>query len=352
MRKVLSLVLAVVMVLGMASVAFAANSKEPLTLSDTGWSTKPTDAGKAIGTSAEYGKTIYIPIMTASGNLELVRGDSAVNTEKVKDIVDGIRVKVSYDMGKEYVSGTPTVVSKKTAGQDNYQYYLAIKTVAAPEETDENDVIMYVTLNSASKDLAVTFSLKNKGVDVDSDFDVEAEEKTVWNFDDVDDTIEINFDEDYAIFTVNAKGEAEKPLYFDYKVNQAVIDANPTANIDFFGFKDAPTFYKSGIMAITCDADAFVYEIVDNQVIALKGEYNKETEMFEFKTRKLGKYAISDVELVSAEPDEDISSDVPSADEAPDEKPNPDTGVNGFANVAVVTAVVALAAAGAVAFKK
>ena len=363
MRKALSLVLAVVMVLGMATVAFAANSKEPLTLSETGWSTKPTDDSKEIGSTTQYGKTIFIPIIvTATGNqLELVRGATSEESEAVKDIVDGIRVKVSYDMGKEFVAGTPTVVSKKTDGQDNYQYYLAIETVDAPEETDENDVIMYVTLNSESKDLPVTFSLKNPGVSIDSDFDVTAEEDTVWNFDDVDDVIEINFDEVYALFTVNAKGESEKPLYFDYEVNQAVLDANPTANIDFLRFRDNPRFYKTGTLAITCDADAFVYEITeDNEVVALQGEYNKETEMFEFRTRTLGYYAISDVELVDgAAPvvdGDDVIDEVPSASEAPTTddgtKGNPDTGVNGFANVAVVTAVVALAAAGAVAFKK
>ena len=373
MRKALSLVLAVVMVLGMATVAFAATERPVLGLDTDNMTTDPTKTDKGIGAtgSAEYGKTIYIPIVykevtVAGGVNDYLKVDTA-NSDYVKDVINGIRVKVSYDMGKEFVSGTPDVVTKKATdlGLTDYVYYLAIETVEAPEETDTNDVIMYVDLNTNSEDIPVTIALDNGTLNIDSDmgFEIGTEESGIISFDEIDytDPIDISFDDDYAIFTVNAKGESDKPLYFDYEVNQAVLDANPTANIDFLRFKDAPSFYKSGTMAITCDADAFVYEITeDNEVVALQGEYNKETEMFEFRTRTLGYYAISDVELVDgAAPvvdGDDVIDEVPSASEAPTTddgtKGNPDTGVNGFANVAVVTAVVALAAAGAVAFKK
>ena len=383
MRKALSLVLAVVMVLGMATVAFAATQRPVLTLDTKNMTTDPTKTDKGIGAtaSAEYGKTIYIPIQygatieassSNSGNqIRHEEGDylmvDTADSEFVKDVANGIRVKVSYDMGKEFVSGTPDVVTKKATDLDlsDYVYYLAIETVEAPEETDSNDVIMYVDLNTNSEDIPVTISLDNGSGDIDTyfSFEIPTEETRIVTFDDVDytDPIDISFDDGFAMFTVNAKGEADKSLYFDYEVNQAVLDANPTANIDFLRFKENPSFYKSGIMAITCDADAFVYEITeDNEVVALQGEYNKETEMFEFRTRTLGYYAISDVELVDgAAPvvdGDDVIDEVPSASEAPTTddgtKDNPDTGVNGFANVAVVTAVVALAAAGAVAFKK
>ena len=372
MRKALSLVLAVVMVLGMATVAFAATERPKLSLDLTGMTTDPSKTDKGIGaTAAQYGKTIYIPIVFDEATNGYVVGDylkvDTANSEYVKDVANGLKVKVSYDMGKEFVSGTPTVVTKKATNLNlnDYVYYLAVKTVDAPDETDTNDVIMYVDLNTNSQDIAVTIALDNGTLDIDTDlgFAIETEESSIISFDEIDytDPIDISFDDDYAIFTVNAKGESDKALYFDYEVNQAVLDANPTANIDFLRFKDAPSFYKSGIMAITCDADAFVYQITeDNEVVALQGEYNKETEMFEFRTRTLGYYAISDVELVDgAAPvvdGDDVIDEVPSASEAPTTddgtKDNPDTGVNGFANVAVVTAVVALAAAGAVAFKK
>ena len=66
---------------------------------------------------------------------------------------------------------------------------------------------------------------------------------------------------------------------------------------DFITFKGEPSFNKNGTLYIYADKDSFLYQVVDGELKAVDAEYDEDYEAWEFKTRKLTAYAISDVEL-------------------------------------------------------
>lgn len=109
--------------------------------------------------------------------------------------------------------------------------------------------------------------------------------------------------------------------------------------------------------------DCFIYSYVDGELNDITDSFSysddaEEIPGWSIKTRTLGTYIISDTELDIGGYDDDID-DEPVLDD-PDvdvdnvepAKPIPNTGSSDMVNVAVVAAVVSLAAAGAVAFRK
>ena len=94
------------------------------------------------------------------------------------------------------------------------------------------------------------------------------------------------------------------------------------ANIDFINFEYAPSFNKTGVAYIYADEDAFIYEVTADGAKEIKGlAWDEDYEAWTFKTRTLGSYAISDVELTEKTETEDKDDTTPDGG-----KENPDTG--------------------------
>ena len=70
------------------------------------------------------------------------------------------------------------------------------------------------------------------------------------------------------------------------------------ANIDFITFEFEPSFNKIGQVWIYADEDAFIYKKGAEGAEKINGlEWDEDYEAWTFKTRELGAYVISDVEL-------------------------------------------------------
>ena len=87
------------------------------------------------------------------------------------------------------------------------------------------------------------------------------------------------------------------------------------ANIDFVNFEFEPSFNKNGT--------AYIYEVTADGAKEIKGlKWDEDYEAWTFKTRTLGSYAISDVEL-----DEKTKTEDKNESSKPEGgKENPDTG--------------------------
>ena len=97
------------------------------------------------------------------------------------------------------------------------------------------------------------------------------------------------------------------------------------ANIDFITFEKAPRFNKIGTAYIYADEDAYIYEVTADGAKEIKGlEWDEDYEAWTFKTRTLGAYAISDVELDEKTVTEDKTDESSKTDDGV--KENPDTG--------------------------
>jgi len=120
--------------------------------------------------------------------------------------------------------------------------------------------------------------------------------------------------------------------------------ADSDADMDFYLFDGDKNFttFNSNVKLYFNDADEedFVYQIKDDKTIVPVGEYNEDEGCWIVKTRTLGRYVVSDVELKEFE----------SAANAADD--NPDTGANDVVGIATALAAVALVSAAAISLKK
>lgn len=82
-----------------------------------------------------------------------------------------------------------------------------------------------------------------------------------------------------------------------YAANVDVVKAYPDAELTFIGFKDGATFSSNVKVEFSAEKDQFIYEIKDGKVTATNLKWDDSAYAFTGKTRTLGKYVISDVEL-------------------------------------------------------
>ena len=94
------------------------------------------------------------------------------------------------------------------------------------------------------------------------------------------------------------------------------------ANIDFVNFEGKPSFNKTGTLYIYAAEDSFIYEVTKDGAKAIKAEWDEDYEAWTFKTRTLGSYAISDVEL----DEKTVTEDKNESSKPETGKENPDTG--------------------------
>ena len=296
-------------------------------------------------------------------------GDAVNTTEELFDLVDANKasLKVKITDGKEYIE----TAKINDAGDE---MYLDITTVDSLS-TKDGEVAFELTLSAkgASEFKDRTLEIKKQKIglttasaetDVTDSMEVDAQGEIL-------DTEDMEACEDYEIiwgdnelarFVVDLDdNDGKKNLSYTTAPVDALIEANPTANMDFFTLKAAPRFNKIGEMTIYADGDVFkyIYEIdADGQLSEVNATYDEDEEGFVFNTRTLGSYVVSDIELVGAAIDEEVpgesDTEVPGESDTTtdDGRENPATGANDMVNVAAAMAVVSLAAAGAVAFKK
>ncbi|MGN0664796.1 MAG: hypothetical protein ACI4L5_06935, partial [Negativibacillus sp.] len=166
-----------------------------------------------------------------------------------------------------------------------------------------------------------------------------------------------------ATFDFNEAAFVEVKLFpgTTYKVNvntkydKTIAKEYPEADFDFVELSG--DFDKTADVVIPSSKDnKYIYEVVDGELVPVNAEYVKDHKFesgekvngYLFEATELGKYAISDVELdLEVEETKNESNTNNSGN-----KTNPETGANDFVGAAVALAVVSVAAAGALAFKK
>jgi len=153
-----------------------------------------------------------------------------------------------------------------------------------------------------------------------------------------------NYDE---ALTLEARVYHNDVLYFncDNAPDRDIIGrlADSDADMDFYVFnedKNFTTFNSNAKLFFNdADEDSFVYQIKDQKLVPV-GEYDEDEACWVVKTRTLGAYVVSDVEL------KEFEAAAGTVDG------NPDTGANDVVGIATALAAVALVSAAAVSLKK
>ena len=398
MKKVLSLVLALACVLSLSAVAFAADAVDPAKVYN-GDGEEVSDISVAAnvikGDPVEPASTFYVPISPAM-DTQIKDGDDVDFT--VEDLVDtkNFKFDVDKDAGSKLISKISVVDDKKLGSMERTAYLkFELKDVT---DTDEHKSTGTITFKAKNYKLAgckpgsktessgandakwtdnyeVTFkynlwiSNEKKGNDDNPDVG-----DRVYMDPDKNDTNTLIWGDDRAALKFEADDDAKKfyarlstsnmsDIYAEYG---DPVDADLWF-YDFVGHPTVPATSKATLtLGIPWDDDddytpdpenCFIYELdADGYLtdVTSKFTYSEDDEEipgWSIRTRQLGTYIVSDTEL-------DVTVDEPETSEPADvETPNsgkdiPNTGSSDMVNVALVAAVVSLAAAGAVAFRK
>lgn len=325
MKKLFALVLAVAMVLAVATVAMAKVEGVPAVgdievdkvLRVDGSKVKVRDSGDYVW----YGDTAALLLLDENGN-PVTEYDSVKSVRVSYDWKGGMNsdqvVKSEIVKKKVHDAAAAEAVGHGVVANE-YYYFLCISTKANPNKTADTDIMGKMTIKGGSGSAKITeeipaeFGITLKFPDTASDATIEEDPK-VFEFDDSkadkldeDEEFEFEFSEfEDNTFTVNTVGQGKLVISADADYDEEIGAKYPQANLDFFNGNGA-SFNKTGELFLKADEGSFLYVVRDGVLSAVKAEYDEYDEGFYVKTRTIGKYVISDVEL-------DVSASAPSVD--------------------------------------
>ena len=410
MKKVLSLVLALACVLSLSAVAFAADPVDPSKIynSDGDVSDKVGDPSAGIGSikgdPVTPASTLYVPlgmnmdedffadpaVRGQLGDITRVTLGQLVDTDLFKFSVDkddgaklikSIKVKDDYRLGSMTRTAYLVIEFNDITDTDEHKATGTIEFKAKkdkdPGKKPGSDDAMTGTggLSTWAKNDTYTinynFWVSNDPVRNDDNPDVG---DRVYFDPDKNDTNVLVWGDDRAALKFESDDDARKFYARLSTSNMSDIYAEYGDPVDadlwFYNFVGHPTVPATSKATLTLgipwDEDddytpdpenCFIYELdADGYLndVTSKFTYSEDDEEipgWSMRTRQLGTYIVSDTEL-DVTVDEPETSE-PAAPETPDSgKDIPNTGSSDMVNVAIVAAVVSLAAAGAVAFRK
>ena len=333
MKKIFALALAAVMTAGMTTVAFAELDGVNLSYGGTIYvDTDKNDDGefnaeKDTRYDAKVGETVVVNKI--DGGTKVAIGLLKGNKDVTKaDDVKGVKVDVDWTVGETDVK--PEIEFVKIGGSYKYAIVFEIPENNGTKKSDLQGTLTLYTNSSEKKkpaaDAQVTLSVEY-GYESKELAEWEKEEKGLLDAEIVDfskeeDEVTMDFG-DLFTFEVNVDGQGKLNLVNNTDYNKEFAAMYDYANIDFVTFENEPSFNKNGTAYIYADEDQFVYEVTENGAKAIKGlKLDEDYEAWTFKTRTLGSYAISDVEL-----DEKTATEDKNESSKPETgKENPDTG--------------------------
>ena len=319
--------------------------------------------------SVEYGKTAYFLLTEYyldSGN------DEQTRLVTQSESTDKLKVKGDWEEGKSLVDGM-AITKKKVNGfgtyddlddKDNFTedknftsdmvndygfvsgkyYYMVAITVEDSSSTSDADIIGTLTLSKSKKpkaddidfDVAINVDWeqsyrKTKDLTITGDYDpIYSETYYALKFD-CDEEVELGFNDD-STFTVDVSGQPKTLLYFDTDFNSSIAAKYPLAELNFWNGNGAK-FNRTGEMFLSIGDedydDYYLYQINSDGSLSEvpNAEYDDADEGFYFKTRTLGSYVVSDMELdTSATESSDESDDIVVTPVDPVTPVNPGTG--------------------------
>ena len=289
---------------------------------------------------------------------KLVSSISLVSEKVLGDLSRNSYVKIvlndTTSTSEQKTSGTITFEAKKNSGD-----YDGDKEVKAGQAWTDEDVITI--------DYTIWVSNVKVGNDDNPEtgdrvyMDPESNETNCLIWGDDRAALEFESDDDAGKFYARLSTKSDSTIYAEY--------GDPVGAdlwfYDFFGNPTVPSTSRATLtLGIPWDEDddyvpdpenVYIYEVdADGYLVDVTSNFSysedeEEIAGWSTKTRTLGTYIVSDMELdVDYEEEEDTEAPEVST---PD-KEIPSTGSSDMVSVAVVAGVVALAAAGAVAFKK
>ena len=373
MKKIFALALAAIMTASMATVAFAATAGDskidgvqvgvapnsPSTDFETAAAQTKVyvlsdsraenvvdggTTGVAVDGSAtavfEGGDRLAIPLVVWDDATSAADGEFKLSDDSVqwytKDVdYKKATIKTDWKVGEAEVD---VELVKFVSATDNIPAgtYVYCAVITLPENDGNKAIDLAGTIQAGTSS---TSAKNGNKMDVELSYMPNADNYTITNFsggslntsdgivsfDQSAGEIDIDFDAavgTVATFTVDVSSQGKLNMAFNTTFDKEFGAMYNYANLSFINFEGEPAFNKNGTMYIYAeDENTFVYEVTEDGAKAIDATWNEDYEAWEFKTRKLTSYVISDVELDEKTVTEDTSSSTTDGG-----KDNPDTG--------------------------
>lgn len=327
MKKLLAMALAVAMVMGLATVSMAVdiNPGRVAEILDYGFYRVNDDEDGMVDmrvqptTEIPYGETMYYPMVTEEyandGNPEYVQLSHMVRDA---DAVRSISIKQQWELGKNYIDGSPQIVKKKAIFEDGttgYGYFLTVKTKSSTSASTA-DISGTITLKKSSgeyqfdDDISVAVDAEVKYASLgEGDAEYIYETLHTHDFSDIDDEITMDMECGAGYFEIDVTGQGKLVLGADTEFNSDVAAKYPEANLNFFNGSGA-SFNRTGTLTLYADPGSYLYSLnSDGTVKSVNADYDEYEEAFKITTRTLGSYVISDTKLKTSSGVSTSSSD-------------------------------------------
>ena len=283
-------------------------------------------------------------VVTADKPAYVVAGKTYSSATEAQAKTDASIANTKADeLSKQVVKAVDSSIS--STGKAGYTYWVEIKTKDS-DSTKELDVAGTLYLGTSKNkaedkknEAGIDFTLSNRVSDynkpgiVEDEYTFEADKNGAVKFSDDAEEVTLYFgaNED-AWFTFNAKGQGALNFGYTLKFNKEIADLFPKANIDFISWNAEPATNRTGDLYITAKEDTFLYQVTEDGkgIKEVNGaDYNEDEGAWHIRTRKLGSYVISDMELdttAKVEDKDEASSNSSTSSKPNGDKHNPDTG--------------------------
>lgn len=217
------------------------------------------------------------------------------------EYTDVYKTKIEVTEGKKYVSGVKLV----RRGDGYYYFTFRGNPSYAYDESADIEVVITST-DKQDKEYVYTttlnFSIGYGGIAYvgDLDYDVDSDMPVI-EFEDGIDFCTLNFD-DVANYHVNLGSSSKVKRYYNVafttEENEAIVEANPDANMTFLSFYARPLFPKTGVLKIYAPDANYLYTYDSyNELVRIEAPNNN--GYFGLNTDQLSNYVASDIPLKS-----------------------------------------------------
>lgn len=286
MKRLVSMILAVVMLLGTAQIAFADGEYGELTLGGI-YDKSGSYYSEIDPDELTPGETYYIGL----GDVKPDRSRATARWDESSGITDGDKVSLA--------SSRLDITRGRYRGSDGstmwgYFAVLELKSLSSSKYDDQGYWL------SGTIDVGDPYEeiYLNLTISFPQGSDEITDELQVFSFDDEDEVyLDLPYDDSYIL--VDARGVNEDVfLSMNTDYDSSIGDRYPTANLDFLN-GNGGRFRRNAEIYIYANGYRYLYRNDNGKLTDLSRNYDRDEDAFIFKSRTLDSYILSDTRLTS-----------------------------------------------------
>ena len=291
MKKFLSAIFVIALILAMATVACAYSQGDILVRDKD----DDDDYEEITDGTLAPGDTAYICIGAYDKDTKQKEKPTSISIEELS-----VYEEDTSDEVKKMITVEKKAEKKKVDG--NYYWFakIKVKSVSLSNYPEDGYYVEDFQLEyDWDYDNGDSFPVNITNICYEESSDELEEDPMLFTFE-KDDDVELELPDEGGVFEGVARKDFDIVAAMDTEVNNSLINKYPNADIMFFNGNGANFPVTKGRLTIYADDDYYCYEVDGSKLIDRTNTYSKSEGGFYITTTKLGKYIISDTKLASS----------------------------------------------------